>query len=126
VASSAVRALAANGIDPRDLLAAIGPSIGPCCYQVDAPVRGAFVARDAGAEAWFRDDGPGKWRLDLWSANASALVRAGLRSEAVFIARICTADHLDTCFSHRAEGAQTGRMMAAIRPAARAPVRFRT
>lgn len=121
VSAATVDAIRAIGVAPSDLVAVIGPSVGPCCYQVDRPVREAFLAVDPGAARWFVEDGPTRWRLDLWRANAEQLVDAGLSAEAVQAARYCTIDHPRDCYSYRREGVGAGRMAAAIRLDARAP-----
>ena len=93
------------GTAPERLVAAIGPSIGPCCYEVDAPVLEAFRRAFPGDWArWTRPRGEGKWWLDLWQANADQLVLAGLRAEAIHNARLCTACRRDLFFSYRKEG----------------------
>jgi len=115
VAGAAVQAIAALRIPPADLVAAIGPSIGPCCYQVDAPVRASFLASQPHAEPWFVADGSDRWRLDLWQANADQLVAAGVPREAIETARLCTFDRPDLFHSFRRDGGDAGRMVAAIR-----------
>jgi hypothetical protein len=115
IARAAVDTIRQLGARPEDLVAAVGPSIGPCCYQVDAPVREALLARDGGAAEVLAEDGPGHWRLDMWEANVRQLVAAGVPREAIGVARHCTADHLESCYSYRAEGPGTGRLIAAIR-----------
>lgn len=115
IVSATVDAIRALGIAPADLVAAVGPSAGPCCYQVDAVVRDAFVARHTRALTWFADDGAAHWKLDLWRANVDQLVEAGLAPADVASARLCTIDHPDTCFSYRRDGAGTGRLAAAIK-----------
>jgi hypothetical protein len=116
VAGATVEALADAGIPPGDLVAAIGPSIGACCYQVDDRVRTTFLGMTPDAAAWFAEDGPGHWRLDLWTANADQLEAAGVPTEAIHQSRMCTFDLADDFFSYRRDGAGTGRIVAAIRP----------
>jgi hypothetical protein len=115
VAVAAVSAIEDLGVDPADLVAAIGPSAGPCCYQVDDVVRTSFLGMTPDAAAWFVEDGPGHWKLDLLQANADQLETAGVPASAIAIANYCTIDHPDDCFSYRAEGSRTGRMAAAIK-----------
>lgn len=114
VVGAAVRAIAEEGIPAADLIAAIGPAIGACCYQVDDRVRTTFLGMTPDAVAWFTEDGPGRWRLDLWQANADQLEDAGLPPASIHRSGVCTADHPESCFSHRREGSGAGRMVAAI------------
>jgi YfiH family protein len=115
VAVETVKRIAALGIDPDSLVAAIGPSIGPCCYQVDRVVRAEFDGMWPEADAWFAPEDGARFKLDLWRANRDQLIAAGLRPESIWTAGLCTADHLDLFFSHRKEGERAGRMVAAIR-----------
>jgi YfiH family protein len=123
IAQETVKAIEALGIPPTDLVAALGPSIGPCCYHVDARVRTSFLGgTSASAEAsarpdaaaWFTESGEGRWLLDLWKANVDQLESAGVPAGSISLAGVCTADNLDRCFSYRAEGPGGGRMVAAI------------
>ncbi len=115
IVSATVDAIGALGIVAGDLVAAVGPSAGPCCYQVDAVVRDAFLARLPRARAYFTPDGPANWKLDLWRANVDQLVDANVPAAAVFNARLCTIEHPETCFSYRRDGVGTGRLAAAIK-----------
>lgn len=104
VARAAVADLAASGSAARDLVVAIGPSIGPCCYEVDAPVIERFEAAFPGAwEAWMTPKGPGKWMLDLWRANLDQLTGAGVRADRVDSLGLCTGCRPDLFFSYRRE-----------------------
>jgi YfiH family protein len=119
VAQRAVEAMVAHfGSRAGDLSAAIGPCIGPGVYEVGEQVRAAFEADGHGPAAlarWFRPGRAGRPHLDVWQANTDQLVDAGVPASQVACARACTATHRDWFFSHRGEGAATGRMVAAIR-----------
>lgn len=114
VVGAAIRAIADEGIPAADLVVGIGPAIGACCYQVDDRVRTTFLGMTPDAVSWFREDGPGHWRLDLWQANADQVEDAGVPAASVHRSDLCTADHPEACFSHRREGSGAGRMVAAI------------
>ncbi len=94
------------------LRAVIGPSIGPCCYEVSEDLAARFEAA-FGPEVVRR--GAGGPRLDLWAANLSALRRAGV-AEVEVLGR-CTACEPGRFFSHRRDGGRTGRMVAFAAPA---------
>jgi YfiH family protein len=122
VAGMSVRELGTrHSVAAGRLRAAIGPSIGPCCYEVGAELCEAFqnagwTATDIGA--WFveRD---GRLFLDLWRVNADQLERAGVPAGHIHSSRLCTACHAEWFFSYRRDGAGTGRLAAYIRPTAR-------
>jgi YfiH family protein len=92
--------------DPEQLLAGLGPAIGPSCYTVGDNVASAmgYALPDWNRVMSLRDD---RWYLDLPGANAQQLDVAGVRS--VEQAHLCTACHSDEFYSHRAEGGRTGR-----------------
>ena len=115
VVAAAVAAIEALGVDASTLVAVIGPSIGPCCYQVDAAVRDAFHRRHATAGTWFTVDDHDRWRLDLRLANRDQLEACGLPPSDIHDASACTSDSPDLWYSHRRQGAEAGRMVAAIR-----------
>lgn len=120
IASRVVEAMRSRfGSDPADLLAAIGPSIGPRDYEVGGEVvdraRESFGER---AERLIESLPGGRARFDLWAANALDLETAGVERRRIELAGISTADAVDRFYSHRVEG-RTGRFIAAasLRPA---------
>ena len=117
IAAAAVERLRHTyGSDPAELIAAIGPSIGPCCYTVGEDVRDAFRASGHGegsTRRWFQTGS--RLRLDLWSANRDQLAAAGVANAAVFVSGLCTACHPAWFYSYRREGAATGRLVGFIR-----------
>jgi len=99
---AAVAALSARGGRPERARVAIAPSIGPCCYEVDEPVLGAFTAAYGRAsERWFAPTGGGHARLDLWAANEALLAEAGVDPARIENARLCTACHPELLYSYR-------------------------
>ena len=122
VAVAAIDALQREfGSRAADLVAAIGPAIGPCCYQVGSDVVDAFAA--AGHERylidrWFRTPRDGSLRLDVSGANRDQLVLAGVPEENIHACGLCTAMHLDVLTSYRVERAAAGRITGAIRASA--------
>jgi YfiH family protein len=118
VAGAAVGALVREfAVDPIRLVAAIGPSIGACCYEVGEELPAAFAAAghaESATRRWFARDDAGRLRLDLWAANQDLLIRAGLRADQVHVAGLCTKTHLDWFESYRAEGSGAGRLAGLI------------
>jgi polyphenol oxidase len=110
IAGKAVRVMAERfRTRPEDLSAVIGPCIGPCCYEVDRPVRDALSER-GDADRVLRPGGrEGRWMLDLPLANRLQLEEEGVAPEMVSAAGICTCCRQDLFFSHRRDGAKTGR-----------------
>lgn len=123
---------------PEDLVAAIGPGIGACCYAVGEEVQAAFESQFAYARELFTEvydpdpvrlkypmlflnqRAPGhaapmmSLHLDLVEANRRQLMEAGLKPEQIQCVGGCTNCQKDRFFSYRAEGGRTGRMMAVI------------
>ncbi len=103
------------GSDPADILAAIGPSIGPCCYEVDAPVYEKITALPGISPAeCLHPKGEGKYMLNLWEVNRRTLVHAGVPAENITVGKVCTCCHSDLLFSHRVMGSQRGGMAAML------------
>jgi YfiH family protein len=115
VAGRAVEALIDAGTHPSEMVAAIGPAILACCYEVEDEV----LERVAGACAGEGDLGRpserrGRVRLDLHAANRAQLLRAGLAPGRIHAAPWCTRCRKDLFFSYRRDGAAAGRQMAVI------------
>lgn len=102
------------GGDPGETWAAIGPSIGPCCYEVDQRVIDEFQENFSNMP-FLQSGRSGHAMLDLKAANEMILKEAGIPQERIWVARECTACHTDCFFSHRVEGPYTGRMAGWIR-----------
>jgi len=101
------------GSDPARMTAAIGPSIGPECYEVDDPVMGPVRQ----AFSYWKDvafpRGEGRWSLDLVKTNIRELISAGFQEDNIHALGLCTSCKRDLFYSFRAEG-RTGRMLSVI------------
>lgn len=103
------------GSDPKDILAAIGPSIGKCCYEVDAPVvreieKITYLERDK----LLFDEGAGKYRLDLAETNRQILNYAGIKDANICVSDLCTCCNSEFFHSHRATAGKRGNLAAII------------
>ena len=123
------------GSKPADLIVAIGPAIGPCCYEVGVELVTKFTAQFAEAAEYFDEPRTGdepnpiQWlnmkppghqpppknvHLDLRKANVSQLRSTGVRAANIHVSTLCTACHTNLLFSYRKEGANSGRLMAVV------------
>ncbi len=123
------------GSRSADLIVALGPAIGGCCYEVGTEVASTFTAQFANAAEWFdelrtgdapnplqwlsmappgRQPPPKNVLLDLRKANRWQLLDAGVREENIFVSNLCTACRSDLFFSYRKEGPRSGRLMAVV------------
>jgi len=129
------------GSDRKDLVAAIGPSIGACCYEVGADVLQRFVRSGFTGdqiERWFLDRPapternpslasllprrPDHWFFDVWASARDQLQMSGVPGERIFVAELCTASHPEWLCSYRRDGSSSsGRLAAAIRSAPQRP-----
>jgi polyphenol oxidase len=128
VGVAAVDALAREfGSRPQDLIVAIGPSIGACCYEVGSELVDAFAA--AGherylIERWFLSPPPARGSnvrstlsLDVARSNTDQLILAGVPENQIFLSGLCTAMHLEVLTSYRKEKDKAGRIAGVIRAA---------
>lgn len=106
VLSSLTRMRSEFGTDPGTVYAAIGPGIGPCCYEVGAEVARQFGMDEAG-------------KLDLAVENRNQLTAAGLKPERIELAGSCTFCNPALFFSWRRDRERAGRMISFIRIAVR-------
>lgn len=111
IAQAAIQKMSsAYNSQPADILAGIGPSICPDCYEVGQNVRSAFrEAFGKESELFFREL-KGRLTLDLWAANQATLKAAGVHQ--VEVSALCTACNPQDWYSHRAQNGRTGRFAA--------------
>src|SRR5262249_4527305 len=124
------------GTSPREILAAIGPGVRECCYEVGEEVRTKFESQFSYGAELFREEkssdvvrekypllflsarAPGhselpvKLFLDLVEANRRQLIAAGVPRQKIYASKLCTSSNPRMLFSFRADKGRTGRLMA--------------
>ena len=101
------------GSDPADISAAIGPSLGQCCFEVDEDVAEIFLNENKKYEHYMKKRGV-KYHIDLWGINEYLLLREGVREENIDISNLCTKCRNDMFFSHRGQNGKRGVMAAVV------------
>lgn len=102
------------GCRREDIRAAVGPSIGPCCFEVDAPVYERFAAMEVFDGGCVKLRPRGKFLIDLWEVNRRLLLASGIREEHLSVTDLCTRCRPDLFWSHRATGGVRGSLAAFI------------
>lgn len=115
------RMVSEYGSRPEDIRTAIGPSIGPCCYEVDdrvmARVRDLGLSASGnshGSGVLYTDKGNGKYMLNLKEINRHIMIKAGILADHIECTSWCTSCRNDLFFSYRKDGGTTGRMASWI------------
>jgi YfiH family protein len=104
IAAVGVRAMLQFGSRASDIRAAMGPSIGPCCFEVDADLGDRFSREIAGAGSQINAGRPGKAFIDLRAVVRDQLERSGLAAANIASVGPCTRCAADRFFSRRANG----------------------
>lgn len=99
---------------PENCLVAIGPSIGPCCFEVGKDVVEKINIEFTKPEQYYTDKGNGKYMVDLWKLNQNQLMEAGIHPQNVELSKICTKCNRDIFFSHRGDQGNTGSLAAVL------------
>jgi YfiH family protein len=106
-AKTALVMVEAYGSRPADIIAGLGPCIGPCCYQIGSDVIESVKASFNHWQGLLQPRGDSSFHFDLWEANRRQLAEIGVKD--IELIQLCTACRTDEFFSHRAEGGHTGR-----------------
>lgn len=101
------------GTNPTDIVAAIGPAISVCCYEVDKPCADNFYAlSDLDSSRFVFPKENGKYMIDLLETNRQILVAAGVKNENITVSDVCTNCNSELLWSHRATKGKRGTMSA--------------
>jgi len=102
------------GTDPNNLIAGIGPSIGPKVYEVGAEVAELFQEQFGMDHIVIPKENSNKYLLNLWEVNKQILIESGIPESQIEIAKICTYSNPKLFFSARRDGVKTGRLATGI------------
>lgn len=105
----------AFGSKPLECLAGIGPSIGPCCFEVGKEVTAEFEKVFTNKEDYLYKKKEKKDYLDLQKANVAVLIEAGIPLESIISADMCTCCNPEYFYSYRRDNGNTGRMAAILK-----------
>ncbi len=108
------RMVADYGCHREDILAAIGPSIGRCCFEVDTPVYTEFAKLPLFDEDCYVPKDGDKCHIDLWEVNRRFMLESGVKAENITVTDLCTRCYPEVFWSHRATGGQRGSLAAFI------------
>lgn len=101
------------GTNPSDIIAAIGPAVSVCCYEVDKPCADNFYAlKGLDFDKFVFPKENGKFMIDLLETNRQILVSAGVKAENITVSDVCTNCNSDLLWSHRATKGHRGTMSA--------------
>lgn len=111
VSKGILRMVEDYGCNVNNILAAIGPSIGPCCFEVDKPVADLFLDFENCVTKKQND----KYLVDLWRISYLQMIRTGIKDANITISELCTYCKKDDFFSYRREKGETGRMVGFLK-----------
>ena len=115
IGAAAVETMQAHfGSDPKDIRAAIGPGIGPCCFETDEDVPAAMTEALGDLAAPCMTQTGARWRVDLKAINQAVLERAGLLPQHIDVSEDCTCCRHDRFWSHRFTKGERGSQAAVI------------
>ncbi|KGP74851.1 hypothetical protein JT05_14070 [Desulfosporosinus sp. Tol-M] len=111
ISKKAINSLVNNyGCNPKDIIAAIGPSIGPCCFEVDNKVVDIFKESIVDVNKHMIKVSHDKWKVSLWDIIERQMIECGLNRDNIINFNLCTSCKKELFFSYRREGNPSGRM----------------
>ncbi|MBQ8893650.1 MAG: peptidoglycan editing factor PgeF [Clostridia bacterium] len=114
IAAEAVAQMVAAGAEEKEILVAIGPSIGPCCFEVGPEVQREFTRRFGEELPAVPSHREGHTMVDLWQANRLVLQQCGVAENHIFTSEICTFCNNKDYYSHRYTNGMRGSLIGAI------------